>query len=78
MGKQLASRTCPKKRPTRRRCPPPTRYPRCDCGLRAVTILTVRVGCDPQYTIRLPLCRDCLALEQELREAAGNVGWSAD
>ena len=37
---------------------------RCDCGKLAVTLLEVRVGSDPQYTIRLPLCSACLALEQ--------------
>jgi hypothetical protein len=39
---------------------------RCDCGQIAITLLTVKVGSDPQYTIHLPLCRDCLALEQSL------------
>jgi hypothetical protein len=38
----------------------------CDCGQLAVTVLVVRVGSDPQYTIRLPLCPACLNLEQEL------------
>ena len=37
---------------------------RCDCGKLAVTLLEVRVGSDPQYAIRLPLCSACLALEQ--------------
>jgi hypothetical protein len=37
---------------------------RCDCGKLAVTVLEVRVGSDPQYTIHLPLCPACLALEQ--------------
>jgi hypothetical protein len=40
---------------------------RCDCGQIAVTVLTVRVGSDPQYTIHLPLCHDCFALEQDYR-----------
>jgi len=43
------------------------RRPRCDCGKLAVTVLQVRVGSDPQYTIRLPLCSACLALEQSFR-----------
>ena len=38
---------------------------RCDCGAPAVTVLTLKVGSDPQYTIHLPLCAVCLALEQE-------------
>ena len=38
---------------------------RCDCGQIAVTVLTVRVGTDPQYTIHLPLCHECFALEQD-------------
>ncbi len=40
------------------------RPPRCDCGQPAVTVLTVRVGTNPQYTVRLWLCSACLALEQ--------------
>lgn len=55
--------------------PHPTQKPRrvkrrrlrCDCGQLAVTVLQVRVGTDPQYTIRLPLCPACLALEQGFR-----------
>jgi hypothetical protein len=39
---------------------------RCDCGRLAITVRLVRVGSDPQYTIRLPLCPACLKLEQEL------------
>ncbi len=39
---------------------------RCDCGKLAVTVRLVRVGCDPQYTVRLPLCTSCLQLELEL------------
>jgi len=46
------------------------RRPRCDCGKIAVTVLQVRVGSDPQYTIRLPLCSACLALEQSFRNGA--------
>jgi len=38
--------------------------PRCDCGKQAITVLQVRVGSDPQYTIHLPLCAACLDLEQ--------------
>lgn len=41
----------------------------CDCGKLAVTVLQVRVGTDPQYIIRLPLCPACLKLEQDLRQA---------
>ncbi|MFZ2097161.1 MAG: hypothetical protein WAV05_11045 [Anaerolineales bacterium] len=37
---------------------------RCDCGQLAVIVLRVRVGTDPQYTVQLPLCPSCLALEQ--------------
>lgn len=39
---------------------------RCDCGQLAVTVLRLRVGSDPQYTIHMPLCPACLNLEQEL------------
>ncbi len=42
------------------------RRPMCDCGSPAVTIKLVKVGTNPQYTIRLPLCAACLKLEQEL------------
>ncbi|MFZ0535068.1 MAG: hypothetical protein WAM09_18010 [Anaerolineales bacterium] len=41
-----------------------SRRQRCDCGKLAVIELLVRVGTDPQYTVRLPLCPGCLALEQ--------------
>jgi hypothetical protein len=40
---------------------------RCDCGQLAITVLRVRVGTDPQYTINLPLCPSCLALEQSFK-----------
>jgi hypothetical protein len=44
------------------------RRQRCDCGRLAVKVLLVRVGSDPQYTVHLPLCRDCLKLEYSLHE----------
>jgi hypothetical protein len=37
---------------------------RCDCGQLAVTVIKVRVGTDPQYTVQLSLCASCLALER--------------
>jgi len=40
---------------------------RCDCGKLSVTVIEVRVGSDPQYTVHLPLCSACLALEQSFR-----------
>ncbi|OGN93319.1 MAG: hypothetical protein A2Y88_05690 [Chloroflexi bacterium RBG_13_48_10] len=40
----------------------------CDCGQLAVTVVSVTVGTDPQYTIRLPLCRECLALERDMNK----------
>ena len=40
---------------------------RCDCGKLAIKILLVRVGSDPQYTVQLPLCQQCLSLEENLR-----------
>jgi hypothetical protein len=49
-----------------KRCGTRQRRLRCDCGQLAVTLLRVRVGSDPQYIIRLPLCPACLKLEQEL------------
>ena len=52
----------------RKRHPQRRRPLRCDCGQEAVTIIQVRVGADPQYIIRLPLCQECLKLEQ---------GWQA-
>jgi len=48
-------------RPYRRR----RRRSRCDCGRLAVTVLTVRVGIDGAYTVRLPLCAACLELERK-------------
>ena len=36
----------------------------CDCGKPAVTVLPVRVGKDGVYEARLPLCAECLELEQ--------------
>ena len=41
---------------------------RCDCGKMAVTVIEVRVGSDPQYTVHLALCADCLELERELHQ----------
>jgi hypothetical protein len=41
---------------------------RCDCGRVAVTIKAVRVGSDPQYIVHLPLCAECLAVEQEMQD----------
>jgi len=40
----------------------------CDCGELAVTVLRIRVGSDPQYTIRMPLCPACLKLEQDMEQ----------
>jgi hypothetical protein len=40
----------------------------CDCGRPAVTVKMVKVGIDPQYTIRLLLCAECIKLEQELEQ----------
>ena len=37
---------------------------RCDCGKPAVTVLPVRVGENGIYQVRLPLCAECLELEQ--------------
>ena len=36
----------------------------CDCGQPAVAVKVVRVGLDGAYQARLPLCADCLRLEQ--------------
>ncbi len=49
---------------------------RCDCGKPAVTVVEVRVGEDGVYRVRLPLCADCLAIEQSygLEGAALNPG----
>ena len=38
---------------------------RCDCGGMAVTVVTVKVGIDGMYSVQMPLCEDCLRLEQE-------------
>ena len=57
-------RTPRKSHPVRRR-----RRLRCDCGRIAVTVISVRVGIDPQYTIQLPLCRDCLSMERGLQNS---------
>jgi hypothetical protein len=50
------------------RKPPQPRHRRliCDCGRPATSVKLVIVGTDPQYTIRLPLCPECLKLEQEM------------
>ena len=37
---------------------------RCDCGRPAVTVANVRVGEDGAYLVRLPLCAECLKIEQ--------------
>jgi hypothetical protein len=39
------------------------RHLHCDCGCLAVKVIVLKVGSDPQYTIHLPLCRECLELE---------------
>jgi hypothetical protein len=41
---------------------------RCDCGQLAVTVIKVRVGTNPQYVVKLPLCASCLALERSFDE----------
>jgi hypothetical protein len=46
------------------------RQPRCDCGRIAVKVLHVKVGSDPQYTVSLPLCSMCLALEEGMHAEA--------
>jgi hypothetical protein len=38
----------------------------CDCGRPAVTIVTIKVGEDGMYTIRMPLCEACQRLEEEM------------
>jgi ribosomal protein L37E len=40
----------------------------CDCGLPAVTVLLVNVGrqSDGFQTVRMPLCRRCLQLENDM------------
>jgi hypothetical protein len=43
---------------------------RCDCGKTAVAVVAVWVGTDPQYLIKLPLCSECLALENSLKSDA--------
>jgi hypothetical protein len=40
---------------------------RCDCGRLAVTVITVIVGSEPQYSVELPLCAECLRLEKEMQ-----------
>ena len=44
---------------------------RCDCGQPAVTVLPVRVGKNGVYQARLPLCAECLAVEQSFGLATG-------
>lgn len=44
---------------------------RCDCGKPAVTVLPVRVGMNGVYLARLPLCAECLAVEQSFGLAGG-------
>ena len=63
----LPSATARPRPPAKRR-----RLPRCDCGQPAITVIRVRVGCDPQYTVRLPLCATCLELERELHADEGD------
>ena len=40
----------------------------CDCGRPAVTVLLVKVGreFDNLQTVRMPLCRSCLKLENDM------------
>ncbi len=44
----------------------PGRKLRCDCGRLAVAVVTVQVGLDAVYTVQMPLCEECLKLEQDL------------
>jgi hypothetical protein len=55
-----------RREPTRVGISSKSRRLRCDCGRLAVTTIIVQVGYDPQYSITLPLCRACLALEQAM------------
>jgi len=38
----------------------------CDCGRPAIVVKLVIVGSDPQYTVRLALCLDCLRQEDDM------------
>jgi hypothetical protein len=42
----------------------------CDCGGIAVTVILIKVGTEKDgiTTVRMPLCGECLKLEQELQE----------
>jgi len=46
------------------------RRQRCDCGRLAVKVLFVKVGSDPQYSVSLPLCSECLSVEKGMHDEA--------
>jgi hypothetical protein len=75
-GKNSLCRACQRAKKQARSRGPQHKRLRCDCGKPAVTVVEVRVGENGVYRVRLPLCADCLAIEQSygLEGAALNPG----
>lgn len=73
-GKNGLCRACQRAKKQARSRGPQHRRLRCDCGKPAVTVANVRVGEDGVYLVRLPLCAECLKIEQSygLAKAAIN------
>ena len=63
-GKNGLCRACQRAKKQARSRGPQHKRLRCDCGKPAITVANVRVGEDGVYLVRLPLCAECLKIEQ--------------
>jgi hypothetical protein len=72
-GKNGLCRACQRAKTQARTRGPQHKRLRCDCGKPAVTVAAVRVGEDGVYLVRLPLCADCLKIEQSYGLVGGVI-----
>ena len=72
-GNNGMCRACKRAKKQGRSRGPQHRLLRCDCGKPAVTVANVRVGKDGVYLVRLPLCAECLKIEQSYGLASAAV-----
>ena len=72
-GKNGLCRACQRAKKQARTRGPQHKRLRCDCGKPAVTVAAVRVGEDGVYLVRLPLCADCLKIEQSYGLVGGVI-----
>lgn len=80
-GKNGLCRACQRAKKQARSRGPQHKRLRCDCGKPAITVANVRVGEDGVYLVRLPLCAECLKIEQSyglagvtIKPGAGSTG----